>query len=68
MRRWWAWLACWALRIASLGYPLSFGAQDHTSLARVLIGVIALPVLLLSALAGFLFPETGHRPRTRAEP
>jgi hypothetical protein len=53
-RQWWAWWACWALLIGYLGYLLTFGVHDHTILARALVGVIALPVLLLLALPGFV--------------
>jgi hypothetical protein len=44
----WAWWACWAVLIAYLGYTLTFGIYDHAILARSLIGVIALPILLLA--------------------
>jgi hypothetical protein len=54
MRRWWAWWACWTLLIGYLGYLLTFGVHDQTILGRALIGVIALPVLLLVGLPGFL--------------
>ena len=47
----WAWWACWAVLIAYLGYTLTFGIHDHAILARSLIGVIALPILLLAQLA-----------------
>jgi hypothetical protein len=56
-RRWWAWWACWTVMIAYLGYLLTFGVHDHTILPRALIAVVALPMLLLVALPGFL----GHR-------
>jgi hypothetical protein len=46
----WAWWACWAVLIAYLGYTLTFGVHDHAILARSLIGVIALPILLLAQL------------------
>lgn len=49
-RRRWAWWACWSVQIAYLGYAVSFGSHDSTILARSLIGVIALPVLLLAQL------------------
>ncbi len=49
-RRWWAWWACWSVLIGYLGYTLSFGLHDPAILARSLIGVIALPVLLLAQL------------------
>jgi hypothetical protein len=49
-RQRWAWWACWAVLIAYLGYTLTFGIHDHTILARSLIGVIALPILLLAQL------------------
>lgn len=46
----WSWWACWAVLIAYLGYTFTFGVHDHTILARSLIGVIALPILLLTQL------------------
>ncbi len=46
----WAWWACWTVLIAYLGYTFTFGIHDHTILARSLIGVIALPILLLAQL------------------
>ena len=46
----WAWLACWAVLIAYLGYTFTFGVHDSAILARSLIGVITLPVLLLAQL------------------
>ena len=36
--------------IAYLGYTLTFGMHDSTIMARSLIGVIALPILLLAQL------------------
>ena len=46
----WAWWACWAVLIAYLGYIFTFGVHDSTILARSLIGVIALPALLLAQI------------------
>jgi hypothetical protein len=46
----WAWWACWAALIAYLGYTFAFGVHDHAILVRSLIGVIALPILLLAQL------------------
>jgi hypothetical protein len=46
----WAWWACWIVLIAYLGYTFTFGMHDSTILARSLIGVIALPILLLAQL------------------
>ena len=46
----WAWWACWAVLIAYLGYTFTFGIHDHVILARSLIGVIALPLLLLAQI------------------
>jgi hypothetical protein len=48
----WAWWACWTVLIAYLGYTFTFGVHDSTILARSLIGVIALPVLLLAQIPG----------------
>lgn len=50
----WAWWACWAVSIAYLGYTLTFGIHDHTILARSLIGVIALPILLLAQIPALI--------------
>lgn len=55
----WAWWAAWLPMIANLGYTLTFGAHDHTILARSLIADIALPVLLLAHIPAFFF--TGRR-------
>ncbi len=46
----WAWWACCTVLIAYLGYTFTFGVHDSTILARSLIGVIALPVLLLAQM------------------
>lgn len=46
----WAWWACWAVMIAYLGYTFIFGMHGHAILARSLIGVIALPILLLAQI------------------
>jgi hypothetical protein len=39
--------------IANLGYTLTFGAHDHTIVARSLIADIALPVLLIAHIPAF---------------
>jgi hypothetical protein len=46
-RQRWAWWACWAVMIANVGYSATIGRHDATILARSLIGVIAVPVLLV---------------------
>lgn len=46
----WAWWAGWTVLIAYLGYTFTFGVHDSTILARSLIGVTALPILLLAQL------------------
>jgi hypothetical protein len=51
----WAWFACWVPVIANLAYTLTFGAHDTTIFARSLIGLIALPVLLLICIPAFFF-------------
>lgn len=43
----WAWWACWAPLLADIAYFLTFGAHDSTIFVRSLIGLFALPVLLL---------------------
>jgi hypothetical protein len=55
----WAWWACWAVLIAYLGYTFTFGVHDSTILARSLIGVIALPVLLLAQMPGLAHRHAG---------
>lgn len=49
----WAWWACWAVLLANITYSLTFGAHDAAILARSLIGLIALPVLLLIQAPAF---------------
>lgn len=46
----WAWFACWAVMIASIGYSATFGAHDSTILGRSLIADIGVPVLLVLAV------------------
>jgi hypothetical protein len=43
----WAWFACWAVMIATVGYAASFGRHDPAILGRSLGAAIAVPVLLL---------------------
>ena len=45
----WAWFACWAVIIASIGYSATFGAHDSKILGRSLIADIGIPVLLALA-------------------
>jgi hypothetical protein len=56
----WAWWACWAVMIAYLGYTLTFGTHDSTILARSLIGVIALPILLLAQIPAVARARRAH--------
>jgi len=49
----WAWWACWAPLIATIGYSLTFGRSDPTLLTRSLIPDIALPILLLVHIPAF---------------
>jgi hypothetical protein len=49
----WAWWACWVVEIANIGYTLTFGAHDPAIFTRSLIGLIALPILLLVHLLAF---------------
>jgi hypothetical protein len=49
----WAWFVCWAVMVASLGYTLTFGAHDSTTMSRSLVADIALPVLLLISAPSF---------------
>ena len=50
--------------IANLGYAVTFGAHDHTILARSLIADIALPVLLIAHIPAFFGPNSVQRPAT----
>lgn len=43
----WAWFACWAVLVASVGYSATFGAHDSTIFARSLVADVGVPVLLL---------------------
>jgi len=61
----WAWWAAWLPMIANLGYTFTFGAHDHTILARSLIADRALPVLLIAHIPAFFGP---NRPQRRAAP
>ena len=49
----WAWWACWAVMLANIAYTLTFGAHDPTIFTNSLIGLIALPVLLLVQIPAF---------------
>jgi hypothetical protein len=49
----WAWAACWAVVIASVGYTLTFGAHDATVMRYSLVTDIGIPVLLLLAAPSF---------------
>jgi hypothetical protein len=46
--------------IAYLGYTLTFGIHDSTILARSLIGVIALPILLLAQIPALARARRAH--------
>jgi hypothetical protein len=50
----WAWLACWVVLIADLGYSLTLGRYDSAILRNSLIADLALPILLLVQLPRFL--------------
>jgi hypothetical protein len=43
----WAWLGCWLVLIADLGYTFTFGRHDQAILRNSLIADVALPILLL---------------------
>ncbi|HWG26782.1 hypothetical protein [Actinospica sp.] len=49
----WAWFACWAVLIATIGYSVTTAAHDHTLLVRSLIADIGVPVLLLISARAF---------------
>lgn len=62
----WAWFACWAVLIATIGYSLTIAAHDHTLLVRSLIADIGVPVfLLVSARAFFTRSEAAPGPAER---
>ena len=65
-RQRWAWWAAWLPMTANLGYTLTFGAHDHTILARSLIADIALPVLLIAHIPAFFGPNRVQRPAAPA--
>ena len=67
-RQMWAWWAAWLPMIANLGYTLTFGAHDHTILARSLIADIALPVLLLAHIPAFFTRPRDRRPAAEPSP
>jgi hypothetical protein len=52
----WAWAACWAAVIASVGYSLTIGAHDVTVMRYSLIADIGIPLLLLAVPAFFARP------------
>jgi hypothetical protein len=58
-RKQWAWWACWAVLLANVTYALTFGAHDAAILRQSLIGIIALPVLLLIQVPAF-FGKRAH--------
>lgn len=45
----WAWFACWAVVIASVGYSLTFGTHDPKIMRYSLLTDIGIPALLLLA-------------------
>lgn len=49
----WAWLACWAVLIADVGYSVGLASHDPTLFRQSLIAVVALPVLLLVQIPRF---------------
>jgi hypothetical protein len=54
----WAWVACWATVIASVGYSLTFGIHSPTIMRYSLVADVGIPVLLLLAAPVFLRPST----------
>lgn len=57
----WAWIACWFVLVAALGYTFTFGTHDHTILTRSLIADGAVPLLLLISAPSFF--RHGHPAR-----
>jgi len=55
----WAWFACWAVVVASVGYSLTFGVHDSTIMGRSLVADIGVPVLLLLAAPAVFAGATG---------
>ena len=71
----WAWLGCWLVLIADLGYTFTFGRHDQAILRNSLIADVALPILLLvqapassgGQLGAHLGARMGERVRAGAE-
>jgi hypothetical protein len=57
----WAWFACWAVMVASLGYTLTFGVHDSAIMGRSLIADLAVPVLLLISAPGLFRRQSSAR-------
>jgi hypothetical protein len=55
----WAWWSCWAMLIAYGGYAATFGAHDAAIWPRSLIGVIGLPLILLTCIPVFFRRREG---------
>jgi hypothetical protein len=49
----WAWLACWLILIATIGYTLTIAHYSGKTLAYSLIPAIAIPLLLLAEAPRF---------------
>ena len=54
----WAWLACWLILIATVGYTLTFARYSGKTLTYSLIPDVAIPVLLLAQAPRFWTPRT----------
>ncbi len=72
-RQMWAWWACWALMIATVGYSLTIARHDPTILARSLIAIAPVPLLLVLCAPAVLRnpaspPREGPRPSTGLTP
>jgi hypothetical protein len=49
----WAWLTCWLILIATIGYTITFAHYSGKTLAYSLIPDIAIPILLLAQARRF---------------
>lgn len=62
----WAWVACWAALIASVGYSLTFGTHDPKVLRYSLVTDVGIPALLLLSAPSFFRFGKAHPDRRDA--
>jgi hypothetical protein len=58
----WAWLACWLILIATVGYTITFAHYSTKTFAYSLVPDIAIPVLLLMQAPRFWKQNAGVTP------